>query len=149
MARPSLERLRHGDSARILRPAAGLHRIGPPAGCAAWPAKSAYDDGFARARPESVGVSPAAISAYLDELQAAKFEMHSFMLYRGGHVIAEGWWAPYRADRIHMTHSLTKSVAACGVGFALAEKALCPAGQGGLVLQGRACPRRSTRSSPR
>jgi CubicO group peptidase (beta-lactamase class C family) len=37
-------------------------------------------------------------------------------------VIAEGWWAPYRADRIHMTHSLTKSVSVCGVGFALAEK---------------------------
>jgi CubicO group peptidase (beta-lactamase class C family) len=48
--------------------------------------------------------------------------MHSFMLYRRGHVIAEGWWAPYRADRIHMTHSLTKSVTVCGVGFALDEK---------------------------
>jgi len=92
-------------------------------GCASWPAgPAAYNDGFTRARPESVGVSPAAISAYLDELQSANFEMHSFMLYKGGHVIAEGWWAPYRADRIHMTHSLTKSVAACAVGFALAEK---------------------------
>ena len=92
-------------------------------GCATWSAaSSAYNDGFSRARPESVGVSPAAITAWLDEMQAAKFEMHSFMLYRRGFVIAEGWWAPYRADRIHMTHSLTKSVAACGVGFALAEK---------------------------
>ncbi|APV52477.1 hypothetical protein BWI17_15480 [Betaproteobacteria bacterium GR16-43] len=69
-----------------------------------------------------MGVTPAAISAYLDELQSAKFEMHSFMLYRRGFVVAEGWWAPYRADRIHMTHSLTKSVTACGVGLALAEK---------------------------
>jgi len=92
-------------------------------GCATWsPGASVYHDGFARARPESVGVSPAAISAWLDAMEAAKFEMHSFMLYRGGAVIAEGWWAPYRADRIHMTHSLTKSVAACAVGFALDEK---------------------------
>jgi CubicO group peptidase (beta-lactamase class C family) len=91
--------------------------------CATTPSGStAHADGFPRARPESVGVSPAAITAYLDEMQAKNFEMHSFMLYRGGKVIAEGWWAPYRADRIHMTHSLTKSVAACGVGFALAEK---------------------------
>jgi CubicO group peptidase (beta-lactamase class C family) len=92
-------------------------------GCATRPAaSSAYDDGFPRARSESAGVSPAAVTAWLDEMQAAKFEMHSFMLYRRGHVIAEGWWAPYRADRIHMTHSLTKSVSACAVGFALAER---------------------------
>src|SRR5262245_28681141 len=91
--------------------------------CATAPAGSAaYDDGFPRTRPESVGVSPAAITAYLDEMQRANFEMHSFMLYRRGKVIAEGWWAPYRAERIHMMHSLTKSVAACGVGFAIAEK---------------------------
>lgn len=53
-------------------------------GCAAWPGGStAYHDGFPRARPESVGVSPAAITAWLDEMQKARFEMHSIMLYRG------------------------------------------------------------------
>jgi CubicO group peptidase (beta-lactamase class C family) len=36
-------------------------------------------------------------------------------------VVAEGWWWPYRADRRHMMHSLTKSVTACGVGLAIAE----------------------------
>jgi hypothetical protein len=40
-------------------------------GCAIAPAASgAYDDGFSRARPESVGVTPEAIVDYLDALQA-------------------------------------------------------------------------------
>src|SRR5689334_6598851 len=72
-----------------------------------------YNDGFTRARPEAAGISPQSITAWLDEMRAHNFEMHSFMLWRNGNVVAEGWWAPYRADRIHMTHSLTKSVSAC------------------------------------
>ncbi len=85
-------------------------------------AAAPYNDGFTRGRPEAAGISPQSITAWLDEMRAHNFEMHSFMLWRNGNVVAEGWWAPYRADRIHMTHSLTKSVSACAVGFALAEK---------------------------
>jgi CubicO group peptidase (beta-lactamase class C family) len=43
------------------------------------------------------------------------------MLSRGGSVIAEGWWWPYEPQRVHMTHSLTKSVMVSGVGIALDE----------------------------
>jgi hypothetical protein len=28
----------------------------------------------------------------------SKQEFHSFMMLRHGNVIAEGWWAPYRAE---------------------------------------------------
>jgi hypothetical protein len=52
---------------------------------------------------------------------AAGLELHSLMLYRHGHVVAEGWWWPYRRERPHMMHSPTTSVAVCGVGLALAE----------------------------
>jgi CubicO group peptidase (beta-lactamase class C family) len=79
-------------------------------------------DGLPRARPEAQGVDPRAIVAFLDDVAGQGLELHSFMLARGGDVIAEGWWSPYRADRPHMMHSLTKSVAVSGVAIALKEK---------------------------
>ena len=78
-------------------------------------------DGIARGRPEDQGIAPRAILDFLDDIDRQGFELHSFMLWRQGHVVAEGWWSPYRADRIHMMHSLTKSVAVCAVGLAIAE----------------------------
>lgn len=81
-----------------------------------------FADGLARSRPEDQGIAPRDILAFLDDVEQQGFEMHSFMLWRNGHVVAEGWWSPYRADRIHMMHSLTKSVAVCAVGLAIAEK---------------------------
>jgi CubicO group peptidase (beta-lactamase class C family) len=89
--------------------------IGRPGAPAAW------SDDLPRSRPESQGTDPQAILDFLDEVSAAGLELDSFMLARHGQVIAEGWWWPYRADRRHMMHSLTKSVTACGVGLAMAE----------------------------
>jgi CubicO group peptidase (beta-lactamase class C family) len=80
-----------------------------------------YSDGLPRSRPEDQGISPGAILELLDEIDRSGFELHSFMLWRNGHVVAEGWWSPYQADRIHMMHSLTKSVTGCAVGLAIAE----------------------------
>lgn len=89
-----------------------------PTGCSS---ASRESDGLPRARPESQGIDPAAILAFLDEVAAAGLELHGLMLARGGAVLAEGWWWPYRADQPHMMHSLTKSVTACGVGLAIEE----------------------------
>ena len=79
-------------------------------------------DGLPRVSPESEGVDARVILAFLSDVQAAGIELHSFMLARRGNVVAEGWWLPYRADRKHMMHSLTKSVTACAVGLALEER---------------------------
>jgi CubicO group peptidase (beta-lactamase class C family) len=78
-------------------------------------------DGLLRATPESQGIPSDAILTFLDDVAASGFEVQSFMLWRNGHVVAEGWWWPYRTDRIHMMHSLTKSVTACAVGLAMAD----------------------------
>jgi CubicO group peptidase (beta-lactamase class C family) len=43
------------------------------------------------------------------------------MLVRGGHVIAEGWWAPYREPHPHSLFSISKSFVATAVGFAIEE----------------------------
>ncbi|MFM0742195.1 serine hydrolase [Paraburkholderia xenovorans] len=81
----------------------------------------AVSDGLPRSRPEAQGISPDAILAFLDDARSSGFELHGFMLWRHGHVVAEGWWEPYRADRIHMMHSLTKSVTSAAVGLAIAD----------------------------
>ena len=62
-----------------------------------------------RSTPEAQGVSSAAISAFLDAAAQQNIELHSLMLLQHGHVIAEGWWSPYSADRIHLLYSLSKS----------------------------------------
>ena len=52
--------------------------------------------------------------------------MHSFMLVRHGHVIAEAWWAPESADKPHILWSLSKSFTSTAVGLAVAEGKLSP-----------------------
>lgn len=74
-----------------------------------------------RARPSHVGVPAAAVHAVLDDFEARGLEMHSLMVLRHGHVAAEGWWAPYSADRLHLLYSLSKSFTSTAVGFAVAE----------------------------
>ncbi len=78
-------------------------------------------DGLRRAAPSSVGVDAGEILAMLDDVEAAGLEVHSVMLHRHGHVVAEGWRWPYRADRPRILHSATKSFVACAVGFAVDE----------------------------
>ncbi len=47
--------------------------------------------------------------------------MHSFMLVRHGHVVAEAWWAPESAEKPHILWSLSKSFTSTAVGLAVAE----------------------------
>ncbi|HEU4998411.1 MAG TPA: serine hydrolase [Lapillicoccus sp.] len=74
-----------------------------------------------RARPSDVGVPARAIHAVLDDLDRRGLELHSLMVVRHGHVVAEGWWSPYSADRVHLLYSLSKSFTSTAVGFAVAE----------------------------
>lgn len=92
-----------------------------PDWCAGHAETAAPSDGLDRSESERQGVASSAILAFLDDVETAGFELHSFMLWRRGYVVAEGWWSPYRADRVHMMHSLTKSVTVCAVGLAIAD----------------------------
>ncbi len=74
-----------------------------------------------RATPESQGVSSAGISAFLDAVAGSQHEFHSLMIVRHGHVVAEGWWAPYAAEVNHMLYSLSKSFTSTAVGLAVTE----------------------------
>lgn len=74
-----------------------------------------------RSTPAASGVSSRAIAALLDRLEAASIECHSLMVVRHGHVVAEGWWAPYSAERPHLLYSLTKSFTSVAVGLAVSD----------------------------
>ncbi len=76
---------------------------------------------LARARPGEVGVDTAAVTAFLDTIQAGGVELHSLMVLRHGKVAAEGWWAPYDRGRVHLLYSLSKSLTSTAVGLCVAE----------------------------
>ncbi len=74
-----------------------------------------------RATPESQGISSGAILGFVDKVEKDIHDLHSFMLLRGGQVVAEGWWGPYAPERKHMLFSLSKSFTAAAVGMAVEE----------------------------
>src|SRR6202044_1573442 len=74
-----------------------------------------------RGSPESQGVSSAEVLAFVEAADRTIDSLHSFMLVRHGHVVAEGWWAPYAAEEPHSLYSLSKSFTSTAVGLAVAE----------------------------
>lgn len=74
-----------------------------------------------RSTPEAQGVSSEAIRSYVESADKEINTMHSFMLVRHGHVIAEGWWKPEAADKPHVLWSLSKSFNSTAVGLAIEE----------------------------
>ena len=113
LSRRGMLRLSLGGTAMVSLPGIGWAASGAAA--------PVFSDGLPRSRPEAQGISSASILAFLDDAERGAFELHGFMLWRHGHVVAEGWWDPYQAERRHMTHSLTKSVTVCAVGMAIAD----------------------------
>ena len=73
-----------------------------------------------RSIPEAQGVSSAVLSDFVGALDQID-GMNSVMIVRHGHVIAEGWWAPYDAAHNHILYSLSKSFTSTAVGLAVAE----------------------------
>jgi CubicO group peptidase (beta-lactamase class C family) len=71
--------------------------------------------------PEQQGVSSVGLISFLDEVAKSNIEFHSIMVVRHGHVIAEGWWAPYAAPLRHTLYSLSKSFTSTAVGLAVSE----------------------------
>ena len=73
-----------------------------------------------RSAPEPQGVDPRAVLATLEAITAVP-ELHSLMVVRHGHVVAEGWAAPFAPDRRQTVYSLSKTFTAPAGGFAVAE----------------------------
>jgi CubicO group peptidase (beta-lactamase class C family) len=74
-----------------------------------------------RSTPEAQGISSAAILAFVEEAEKKIDHLHSFMIVRHGHVVAEGWWGPYDSAARHELYSLSKSFTSTAVGLAIAD----------------------------
>lgn len=74
-----------------------------------------------RSTPAACRVSSWSIAALLHRLEEQSVDCHSIMVVRHGCVVAEGWWAPYSADRPQLLYSLTKSFTAIAVGLVVAD----------------------------
>lgn len=74
-----------------------------------------------RSTPESQGVDSRAIESLVRSFDEKGLGLHSLMVVRHGHVVAEGWWQPYVAELPHTMFSVSKSVVATAIGIAEAE----------------------------
>ena len=74
-----------------------------------------------RSAPEAQGVSSSAVLSFIEAAESDIDALHSFMLLRQGHVVAEGWWSPYHAESPHSLYSLSNSFTSTAVGLAISE----------------------------
>lgn len=87
---------------------------------AVW-ASSAVGAQLPRSLPELQGVSSSGILNFVHAVETDKLNLHSLMVLRRGHVVAEGWWGPYAPDLKHTLYSLSKSFTSTAIGLAVAE----------------------------
>lgn len=80
-----------------------------------------YPHNLPRSSPEQQGVSADVLNQLFDAMDASGIEFHSVMVLRNGHVIGEGWWAPYAPQYKPTLHSLSKSFTSAAVGLAINE----------------------------
>jgi len=90
------------------------------------PAPSVVAADLPRSLPETQGVSSVDLLDFVEALDSAGDAavadgIHSVMVVRHGHVVAEGWWAPYKPALRHQLYSLSKSFTSTAVGIAAAE----------------------------
>lgn len=72
-----------------------------------------------RSTPEAQRFSADALLHFLDAVRESN--LHSLMVVKNGHVIAEGWWAPYAPELKHTLYSLSKSFTSTAIGLAVGE----------------------------
>ena len=83
-----------------------MHRVPPALLMAAILASTCRADDLPRSTPEAQGIAAADLVTLVDALDAhgdaaSADGVHSVMIVRHGHVVAEGWWAPYTAAHRH------------------------------------------------
>ena len=89
---------------------------------------SAFFDGtraqdlLPRSTPEAEGLSSLHIQEFFDTLmQDSRTEVHSCIVMRHGHVVAEMYPYPWRKDYRHTTYSISKTFTSVAVGMCLAD----------------------------
>jgi len=76
---------------------------------------------FPRSTLEAQGIASSSIQAFVDAIEQSSAGVHSFILIRNGHIVADGWWKPYASDLPHTMFSVSKSFTSTAVGLAISE----------------------------
>ncbi|MDE2888847.1 MAG: serine hydrolase [Gemmatimonadota bacterium] len=71
--------------------------------------------------PESQGIPSRAVLSFLKRVDSERICMHGFLLARHNRIAAEGYWAPWTAERKHRMYSVSKSFVALAVGLMIDE----------------------------
>ena len=80
---------------------------------------------FDKISPESVGIPSEAILSFINELEERAVNIHSFMMVKGGKVLAEGYWKPFHKDFEHRMFSVGKSLTALAIGLLESQGRIC------------------------
>lgn len=81
---------------------------------------------FERITPSEAGLAQSDIDLFLDRLRKLPVDMHSVILIRGGKILFERYYEPYKRDTLHRMYSVTKSLVGLGI--------LCLADEGRVNL---------------
>lgn len=76
---------------------------------------------FAYSTPEQQGVPSSALLGFIEELEREHIEIHSLILMRNRHIVAEGYWAPFNDNLPHRLFSAGKAVVSTAILFAIQE----------------------------
>lgn len=79
---------------------------------------------FEKDFPENIGIPHSCIMNFMNRLQHNHLPMHSVLMMRHNKLIAEGYYAPCRADTLHRMFSITKSLTSIAVGLLIDERKL-------------------------
>lgn len=77
------------------------------------------------ATPESQGMDPGALAQLVE--YGGNVKMDSLVVVRNGRIVAEAYYAPFRADMLHRVNSSTKAVVGTLVGIAIGRGEFPPA----------------------
>jgi CubicO group peptidase (beta-lactamase class C family) len=86
---------------------------------------------FPVATPESMGISSKQILRFIKKAENNGVMLHSMLMMRKGHVVAEGYYAPFTRDRMHRMYSVSKTFTSTAIGL-LAD-------EGRISLDDRVC----------
>lgn len=77
------------------------------------------DPAFPEASPSDVGLDDRLLTNLVQQIGAAKHDMHSVLLMRKGHVVVEEYYNGYDEARVHDLRSATKSITSLLIGIAI------------------------------
>ncbi|WP_178669186.1 serine hydrolase [uncultured Eubacterium sp.] len=66
-------------------------------------------------------INPKAVYRFLERCEKEKLDINSFMLIKGNTVVAQGCRPPYKPDTNHIMYSMSKSITALALGYAVEE----------------------------